>query len=176
MKKRHKIVIAVFLVILCLIAMQYFLFEKSFKNPVLRIMTKSYDNGMVGFYEIGTRERYRSCDAFDSQECMVYSLFSLDYNNQNLETWTELDIEGNKIEKDEDPVWNDMLRQVSEKEQEHHTSAITVFETLDGVYYIQVEKNVNLWIPNVLYRYEPKRNELTYLTTLSDIEVIGLKE
>ena len=179
MKKKHKMAITIFFVILLLTAARYYLYEKSFAHPVLQVMTQTSNNGdkeEVVYYEIGTDERYRTCDAFTPQKCKVYTLYSLDWDNQDLETWTELDEDGNIIEREKDPIWNDMLCQVSDNEKEHHTSVVTLFETLDDIYYIQVEKNVNLWTPFVLYRYNPKSAELTYLTTLSGMEVIGLRE
>ncbi len=172
MKKKHKIAIAILLIILIFATVQYYLYAKSFADPVLKVMTESSDNA-VGYYEIGSNEKYRKCDQFEPQESITYTSLGA-YENQALETWNMYDKDANEIEKDE--MWIDMLRKVSEREQDHQTLKLTVFITTDGLCYIQVIKNVNLWTPFVLYRYNPKSAELTYLTTLSGMEVIGLRE
>ena len=178
MKKKYRISliigIVIFAVVLIRVGYSHFIEEKSYEDPLLRVVTQSEETGEIGYYEIGNKEKYLTCEAFEPQKCMVYRLSSATYLNQDLAAWIVYDSDANEVEKDE--IWLDMLRKVSDKEQEHNNIKARVFETDEGIYYIQVVKNVNLWTPYVLYRYEPKSGRLTYLTTFSDMEVIGLQE
>ena len=123
------------------------------------------------YYTIAENGKYEKTEPFEPEETKVYrtDLYeheSGDGRRNYLTEYRLYDLYSGK-EAEMTPVFRRILELVEETETEHwifHAHILCVQEE----YFVCVDRNVNLWVPYVLYYYSPAQERLVKVATFDD--------
>ena len=167
------IIVSIFLCVLIIRSTTTFL-----AWPVLKVATRDKNSGYVTYQTLYENRKIKNSEGFESDELTFYYAHTNDFRCEKIDghlvnTLVRTDIydeEGKSIEPDD--IIKDILQTVAEK-TDHSIVDVTVI-LHEGIYYVQVELNVNLWDPTCFYRYDQDKKKLTLLYTWDNKEVVGI--
>lgn len=147
-----------------------------FTNSIF-VITQNENTEEIKYYEVNYQSNKRQVEEFESDVDEIFSTDECyDSSNGNINelTWDTCNIfdENDNIIEISEELKNILIN--IQKNQESVIFEIKILK-LEDDYYVVEALNVNMWTPYEFYYYNSKNEELEYIYTFSNEDVVGIK-
>ena len=147
--------------------------KKYAEYSVLRaVVQEENGRGKTAYYGIASDKTYGAIEPFNPSKSIIYSTRhtgTFHEKNESAEIQV-LDGKGVPAEKTQEM---DHILELGEENKHSILDRWLIYT--DGLWFLQVMLNVNLWTPYELYWYNPASDKLVEMTTFDGKEVVGLE-